>query len=219
MSNWTWGMWEWEGREQELWTEHKGCLLWGKPRANIEGAKNDKKVRQNSSKSWQIKKKKSWRREENESYVCEDDQECVTRGTPCCEENSPRICFCRSNGQTALLPEIFATSEGASSPKTSRTMAGTPWQGSVLRRFATAAVFWPPKMWLWSPSLLTRLIWPLVISCCFREWIAATTDYFRGLPWYLGTFSVRPTRDSSAIALDSSAIALYRGAIALDAVP
>jgi hypothetical protein len=26
--------------------------------------------------------------------------------------------------------------------------------------------FWPLKTWLWSP---TRLIWPLVISSCFRE--------------------------------------------------
>jgi hypothetical protein len=29
--------------------------------------------------------------------------------------------------------------------------------------------FWPLKTWLWSPTLLIRLIWPLVASC-IREW-------------------------------------------------
>jgi hypothetical protein len=29
--------------------------------------------------------------------------------------------------------------------------------------------FWPLKTWLWSPTLLTPLIWPLAIFSCFRE--------------------------------------------------
>jgi hypothetical protein len=30
--------------------------------------------------------------------------------------------------------------------------------------------FWPLKTWLWSPTLLTLLIWPHEIFSRFREW-------------------------------------------------
>ena len=35
------------------------------------------------------------------------------------------------------------------------------------REEAAAAIFWPLETWLWFPTLLTRLTWPIEMSSCF----------------------------------------------------
>jgi hypothetical protein len=51
------------------------------------------------------------------------------------------------------------------------------------------------KIWLWSPTLLTRLIWHPVIASCFRELNLTYGIVVSRTSWHSGVAD-RPTRDS-----------------------
>jgi hypothetical protein len=83
--------------------------------------------------------------------------------------------FLQAKRWTSVTTWTFRSVWGKKSTENVRNDGGTRTGcfTMTMRRFTLLCLcsnFWPLKKSLWSPTLLTRLIWSLAISSCFREW-------------------------------------------------